>query len=648
MTLDLKFRFVSKDKELEVLKNKLEDTFQKIDCVESIDEAIEKQDVIASDVFILSPSFYFQSHLNTISKQNSPPLVVLGVADKIPNLAKILTPMILYSDWNKDEIRSSMLIAYSNWKKDKRLLALRDHHKRGANLDKNPIVGLVTSLMNKCTKSEEMVDIALSAHSLSTTLEFDDLILFSKDENNEILDSWIISKENRMLPSKLNLEKGTNLSKFSFENESITSLFQSSDPNYSYLNEKTIHPWSFGLSLNIGMKDFPRKPKSISGAVFLFIRRQLIPFNENDRWLVELAYGPLCLALEKVCTLKAIGQASKEWRSTFDAISEPLTVVDSGFNIVKANRPFATLVDVDVKKVKGRKCFSLLANRRTPCNSCPIKNEQYGPFGARIQTRGTIKRDLLAWSYGIRSGIDKYYFQFYRDVSKESELSSKLIQSEKMAALGRVVGAIAHEINNPIAGILATSQLLMSESLNSNQLEDIQEIRSAAWRSKKIIDDLLGFTQDTDTSLKNIDVIDVIRSTVVFTKSASKGVEIIITSEPEKIFALASIGILQQVLFNLITNACQAMNSQGKIFISSLEESSKVIIKVRDTGPGIPKEKLKNVFDPFVTTKAEGFGTGLGLSIVRNLVKKINGEIEISSSTPSGTEFIITLNRGSF
>jgi signal transduction histidine kinase len=268
--------------------------------------------------------------------------------------------------------------------------------------------------------------------------------------------------------------------------------------------------------------------------------------------------------------------------------------------------------------------------------------------GTRIQLQGKTKRDLLVWSYGIRTGLDSYHFQFYRNVSKETALASTLIQSEKMAALGKLVGAVAHEINNPLAGILATSQLMLEEAkqggLDASILDDVEEIRSAAWRSKKIIDDLLGFTSEAK-ELEETNLLAAVHSSLAFAKSALREIAVKVHTEGAVPKALVSVNSLQQVLFNLITNAAQAMNGKGSLEIRIAREEQCYRIDVRDNGPGIPPEKLSHVFDPFHTSKQEGVGTGLGLSIVRSLIHKMGARIEVSSAVGKGTEFRIFLPR---
>jgi signal transduction histidine kinase len=639
----LSLRLVGDDPEIEKIQADTIGIFR-IKKFSDLDSALENYEEDPSDIFILGSSFFFQYQLNQIQKLYNQPEVILAVGAKLPNLAKILVPRVLGADLSKEEVLWEIQNAADLARQKKRLNALRNHHQESSNIDHNPAINLVTGLMRKCTAVEEYKDLLPAVISLRSVIDFHDASVVFLDHENKVVEAWHSSLE---IKDKIReIEPiGFSAPEDLIDGEVIS--FSSSSKPEARWELLTQNPWSFGLGIRFSHGYSFRSTQGIKSAVLVLFRRELLPFIERDYWLLETTYGPLALALEKVTMLRAIVQASKEWRSTFDGISEPLTVIDSNYRIVKANKAFAELVEQDIKKLKPKKCFSLLAGRRTPCVGCPVATEAQPQSGTRIQFRGKSKKDLLVWSYGIRTGLESYHFQFYRNVSKETQLASVLIQSEKMAALGRLVGAIAHEINNPLAGILATSQILLSEPEVKKQPEgfydDILEIKDAATRSKKIIEDLLGFTTEKSKSKEEINIKNLIQSVLLFAKTALKEITVSVKA-PETLSNCSSYSSsLQQILFNLITNAAHAMGDQGFLTIRIEENSESHLISIQDSGPGIPNDRLKYIFDPFHTSKQDGSGTGLGLSIVKNLAQKIHVKISVKSTLGEGTEFTLNL-----
>jgi signal transduction histidine kinase len=644
----LRVKLVGDDPEIQKLESLIRGAGVPCARAKDTDEACEHQEEEAADLFVLGASEFSQTHLNMIQKLSPAPEVFLAAAKKVPNLAKVMSPALLYVDWGIEEILYQLEHGVSLFRRKRRLAALRDHRNRSYNLEANPAINLVTNVMRRCTAAEQYPDILSALLTLRTVVDFHDCALVTLGDSGEVLEAWRHSRESREKIEQVEISKCLPRHAFAALEDGKVSLFNSDASVGPALDRFTLNPWSFAIAMRFTVPNAPRHSRSAKSAVLVLYRRELVPFLERDQWLMELTYGPLALALEKVAMLRAISSASKEWRSTFDGISEPLTVIDRNYTIVKANKAFARLVEQDIKKLKGRRCYTLLAGRRQPCISCPVGLSFQPQVGTRIQLQGKTKRDLLVWSYGIRTGLDSYHFQFYRNVSKETALTSTLIQSEKMAALGKLVGAVAHEINNPLAGILATSQLLLEEAkqggMDPSVLDDVEEIRSAAWRSKKIIDDLLGFTSEAKEQ-EDTNLLSAVNSALGFAKSALREISVKVHSDKAVPKAIVSVNSLQQVLFNLVTNAAQAMNGKGALEIHIAREGSGYRIDVRDNGPGIPPERLIHVFDPFFTSKQEGSGTGLGLSIVRSLIHKMGARIEASSTVGKGTEFRIFLPR---
>ncbi len=639
----VRLNLIGEDPEVDQVAQQISGVFSAQRYVD-LESALENYEEDPADLFILGNSFFFQYQLNLIQKLFNQPEVILAAGQKLPNLAKIVVPRVLPHDFSKEETIWEIQNTLDLARQKKRLSALRNHHQENTKIDHNPAINLVTGLMRKCTAVEEYKDLLPAILSLRNVIDFQDASLAFLDQDNKVLEAWHSTAEQKdkvrelqVSDSEINLELT--------DGEVIS--FSSSDPRKSHFDRLTQNPWSFGLAIQFSHGYGFRSNRGVKSAILILYRRELLPFLEREFWLLETTYGPLALALEKVTMLRAIGQASKEWRSTFDGISEPLTVIDSNYRIVKANKAFAELVEEDIKKLKPKRCFTLLANRRSPCIGCPVATESQPQSGTRIQFKGKSKKDLLVWSYGIRTGLESYHFQFYRNVSKETQLASALIQSEKMAALGRLVGAIAHEINNPLAGILATSQLLLTDpelvKYPDTLKEDVLEIQDAATRSKKIIEDLLGFTSGRTKAKEEAQLQPLVESVLLFAKSALKDVRVELENRTnnEACFVFAS--SLQQILFNLITNACHAMNGKGELKITLQESPTVHSISIRDTGPGIPADRLKYLFDPFHTTKQEGSGTGLGLSIVKNLAQRMEAKVDVRSTLGEGTEFVVEI-----
>lgn len=260
------------------------------------------------------------------------------------------------------------------------------------------------------------------------------------------------------------------------------------------------------------------------------------------------------------------------------------------------------------------------------------------------------------------------------------QTQSQLVQSEKMASLGQLTAGVAHEINNPInfvsAGIdsLATNyedlsliikkynqispdsdntelfkeiDLLKKELEMDYLLEEIPEllnsIKSGANRTTEIIKSLRNFTRLDEDQLKKADVNEGLDSTLIILRNQ-------MTNRIEVVREYGDLppincypGQLNQVFMNILNNAIQAIDKEGRICIQTMQNDRHVIVKIRDSGKGMSEELQKRIFDPFFTTKDVGEGTGLGLSISYGIIEKHQGKIEVNSTAGEGTEFIIEL-----
>jgi len=275
--------------------------------------------------------------------------------------------------------------------------------------------------------------------------------------------------------------------------------------------------------------------------------------------------------------------------------------------------------------------------------------------------------------------------QLKESLERLKSMQQQLIQSEKMSSLGQLVAGIAHEINNPATSVYAGAEALESnveellgyverynELLGAVREEDFQRAREMAddlaeseedvaylleeglpWsirsmkegavRIKDIVRNLKTFSRVDEAEVKHADINEGLKTTLKLVHHELKNRVEVIEDYGEIPQIECFPGQLNQVFMNLLVNAAQAIEGEGKIWIRTYSENGNVVVKIRDTGKGIPEHIIKDIFNPFFTTKPAGQGTGLGLSISYGIIKKHGGEIKVDSQVGKGTEFTIIL-----
>ncbi|MFO7687931.1 MAG: ATP-binding protein [Desulfobacterales bacterium] len=244
------------------------------------------------------------------------------------------------------------------------------------------------------------------------------------------------------------------------------------------------------------------------------------------------------------------------------------------------------------------------------------------------------------------------FFHDLREISRmKAELEKtqlQLLQSEKMASLGKLAAGVAHQLNNPLGGITLFTKLVLEDyQLEDGAREDLNRVLCDAQRCKETIKELLEFTRQTRHLMQPHDINRALTRTLFLLENQSLFQNIAIEKELDANLkpVHSDIQQLNHMFMNIILNAAQAMAGHGRLKLktSFLPEQDRVRIEIIDTGPGIPEHVLPHIFEPFFTTKEEGQGTGLGLSLVYGIVENHGGRIKALSEPGRGTTFVIDL-----
>ncbi|MFW6136889.1 MAG: ATP-binding protein, partial [Candidatus Aminicenantaceae bacterium] len=262
-------------------------------------------------------------------------------------------------------------------------------------------------------------------------------------------------------------------------------------------------------------------------------------------------------------------------------------------------------------------------------------------FNKMTEDLKAANHKLLEWGKTLEKKVEER--------TKElTEMHAHLIQSEKLASLGKLAAGVAHEINNPLGGILIYSHLLL-EDMDKDDIhyENLKKIVKETTRCKDIVKGLLDFARPKEPETTMVNVNNVVKKAMSIVESQALFQNINIKKDymdnPPQIIADAS--QLHQVFINIILNAAEAMQGNGTLTISTFTDKDKknILVRFSDTGPGIEDKTKARLFEPFFTTKEVGKGTGLGLAISYSLIRKHKGTIEVETQVGRGSTFTVKL-----
>jgi two-component system, NtrC family, sensor kinase len=276
------------------------------------------------------------------------------------------------------------------------------------------------------------------------------------------------------------------------------------------------------------------------------------------------------------------------------------------------------------------------------------RKEKTAPLVVRLEHNHRVLRLTAAPLAGVEPGSVVILIE---DVTEQRMLEAQIIQNDKMASIGQLVSGVAHELNNPLTSIAGLAELLLERRPHPEfPREHLRVIHDQAERAGRIVRNLLTFARKGVAEKTAVDLNDVVTRTslLIVYKLQLHRIELDSELSADPVVVLGDRYELQQVLLNLVTNAVQAVGGlepgrPRRITLSTSRSDGEAVLRVRDTGPGVPKHLAPYLFTPFFTTKAPGEGTGLGLSLSYGLVKAHGGALSYEPPPEGGAEFRVTL-----
>jgi len=366
-------------------------------------------------------------------------------------------------------------------------------------------------------------------------------------------------------------------------------------------------------------------------------------FVVNDWYISE--YEPIKNLNDEIIGILYVGVLEKAYVSTRNNVITTFMLIASiGFIMIvgisylmtrSITKPLSEMVEVTKSIAMGD------LNREVKIVSKDEIGELAFSFNKMLGSLKKMHAELEEWGKTLEQKVK----------SRTEELGAMqntLMQSQRLAALGKLAAGIAHEINNPLGGILVLSSLVLEDLKEDDpHRENLQEVIKQTMRCRDIVKGLLQFSRQEKGKTEYVNVNDVLNSTLSLIEKQAMfhDIDVIKNFEQDLPMILGDQSQLQQVLINIILNAVQAMKEIGKLTIDTYHDNKNdmVVIDVNDNGCGIPEDALDRIFDPFFTTKEVGEGTGLGLAIAYGIVTKYQGRMTVKSKVEEGTTFTIKI-----
>ncbi len=369
-----------------------------------------------------------------------------------------------------------------------------------------------------------------------------------------------------------------------------------------------------------------------------YFNRKIV--SDEDMQFLASFSNQIASAIESARLYEQMTLAEQQLENIFESMSDMVYFNSSDYVIKRVNKAVMKKLGLPVDQILGKKCYELFHGTVEPYVKCPhhktvntrkayVEELEDPHLGGTFLTSSSPIFDMAGEFIGSVHVV--------RDITELKQLQSKVVISEKMAALGEVAAKVAHEIRNPLVSVGGFAKRL-EKKLDGNLKEYAGIIVKEVSRLEGILKEILGFVKEVRLSREKVNLNTIVEE--IFQLMRSDLDERNITLE-EEYHQLPDVFVdphrIMEALMNIITNAMQALQGAGTITVKTQADDSYAVLEVRDTGRGIPPAEIPSIFNPFFTTKSTG--TGLGLAITHKIIQEHGGRIEVESEVDQGTVF---------
>lgn len=368
------------------------------------------------------------------------------------------------------------------------------------------------------------------------------------------------------------------------------------------------------------------------------------PIKDEDLQFLMGFSSHIASAIENARLFENVSLARSELKNIFESISDMVYFTDNDFTIKRVNQAVVSRIGKPEEEIVGKKCYEIFHGKSEPWDACPHSKSVNlkRPFVGEIEdpylgSTFVVSNSPIVDSAGNTVGT----VHVSRDITELRNLRERVVHSERMAALGELAARVAHEIRNPLISIGGFARRL-EKKLSDDTAEYARIIVNEVTRLENILKEILGFVKSSRVNKVSVDINDVVKNIINFITPSviEKHNNMVKELSRSPLMAAIDPDRIKEALLNIITNASQATD-HGTITVKTRRENDEAVIELSDTGCGIKPEDLKNIFNPFFTTKPQG--TGLGLAVTHKIIQEHGGKVKVESAEGCGTAFRIYL-----